>query len=176
MKKMGICGLRVGLACLVLAGLGCKQKAAGTGTSVAGGPAMADAGPNVDAGAEAFVRALYAHYTTDKDFSSLGDGLKGTFSPPLQAMFVGDQKKAQGVGAIDADPICQCQDPSGMKVQAIDMVGTGADTANAKVTLLFDKPVKLTLKLVKLTQGWRVDDVLSESGAGMRAALNNAKY
>ena len=170
-----------GIMGFALGATGCRKQAAGPVANVAAAPSPASAqskAPDVDPGAEAFVRALYAQYAASGDYSPLMHE-DAVFTPALVAMLKHDEKitpKGE-MGAIEADPICQCQDDSGMKLQSVAVTGTGDNTADAKVGLLFDKPLGLTLKLLKVPgEGWRVDDAIGQDAGSMRETLKKAKH
>ena len=125
--------------------------------------------------ARAFVQKLYAHYPqpangpvfspTDKDAASV-------FDPGMVALFREDTRLAKGeVGFVDADPICQCQDDSGLKPKILSVAMGGANAATAVVDLHFDggKPNPLTLHLVVVSGQWRIYDLSAADMKSYRA-------
>lgn len=106
--------------------------------------------------ARAFVSALY------KTSNHLGDAAPRIFAPPLLAAIRKDQRDAQGeVGALDGDPICDCQDDGGMTVTKLMVSPVDAHRARADVTLRWEggETRQVHLDLVATPAGWRVADV-----------------
>ena len=116
--------------------------------------------------AHRFVSGLYAAYHGDgRGPDYLGRQAKTVLSPRLLALVRLDAARtpAGDVGALDGDPICDCQDTSGLRLTDLKISG-GDGRAVAKVRLHFpDGPRTLRLDLVALDGRWRVDDVHSES-------------
>jgi hypothetical protein len=64
------------------------------------------------------------------------------------------------VGALDGDPICDCQDDGGMKTERIEIVDVAPGRALATVTLRFPaETTTVKLDLVSWRGAWRVADV-----------------
>jgi hypothetical protein len=126
--------------------------------------------------AVAFVRATYAQYSD----TMLGPKEEQTYSPELLAMIVADQKKAGGEGAFEADQLCQCQDWDGLRVLSLSLKLQGPNRVDADVVLRVskDRPelTQVTLRLVLMPAGWRVDDVVPHGGKSMRRVLHDARY
>jgi hypothetical protein len=81
--------------------------------------------------------------------------------------------------AFDADPVCQCQDPTGLRL--ISMTVPEASTNRAMAHVVFDfgrgggvtgpeDQTHVTLMLTKEDGQWRIDDLIS-SGSSFRASL-----
>ena len=127
-------------------------------------PAMAGA-PDANA-ARAFIQKLYAHYPQKEGgpfFEPTGKNAAEVFDAPLIAGFKEDARLAKGeVGFVDADPICMCQDDSGLKAKIVSVTMKGAN-ADAVVDLQYEggdgKPNLLTLHLVPVNGQWRVHDL-----------------
>jgi len=135
--------------------------------------------------AEAFVRQLYqreAHETrADEEAFSGHQGSEAIYSPSLLALIRRDLRNTPKgyVGKLDYDPICGCQDYDGMSVQTLKVVSTSQSTSRANVTLHFGgvQPQEITLMLVHLTAGWRVDNVDGPKGfQSLRKLLTNTKH
>jgi len=161
---------------LVVAGLGVATVVAGCKQQPGAQAAPAASATPDTAGAEAMVRALYAPYATDGGkVAELSD--PAYFSSDLVQQNLAYQKREveyDGEGMIEADPLCQCQDYQGLTLTALTMVPTGAGAldANATIKPFKDDPEvsKLTLKLVKTSAGWRIDDVVpADPSQGLRA-------
>jgi hypothetical protein len=96
------------------------------------------------------------------------------FAPRLIAAIREDAKLAKGeVGYLDGDPICQCQDPDGMKASVVEARLRGHDEATVKVSIGWphDKPRPATFSLVRTPAGWRIADVSSSDEPSLLKAL-----
>ena len=116
--------------------------------------------------AKAFVVKLYSHYPSkpgNRDaFNPTGRNASQVFDPGMIAAFREDTRLAHGeVGFVDSDPICQCQDDSGMKATVASATMTAPNAADVVVNLEYpnDKPVALTLHLVPVNGAWRIYDL-----------------
>ncbi len=110
--------------------------------------------------AQGFVAGLYhAYQRSQPDY--LGHQGASVFSPRLLALIRRDERNAHGeVGALDGDPICDCQDPGGVRLTTLSVARSGAGRATARVRLHFpDGPRALVLDLASVAGQWRVDDV-----------------
>ena len=108
--------------------------------------------------------ALYAPYSKGDSFDwSKWDETKFR-SKHLNALFAKDLKEAKGdVGRLDFDPYVDGQDYqiTGLKIGDATITGT---TAKVEVTFKnFDTAEDLMFTLVKESDGWKVDDVVSSS-------------
>jgi len=111
--------------------------------------------------ARAFAWGLYRAYQNgEPDY--LGKQASQTFAPHLLSLIRRDQAdtKPGDVGSLDGDPICSCQDPSGMKATDVKVKALSARHAEADVTLNFpDGVVPVRLDLLEVDGQWRVADV-----------------
>jgi hypothetical protein len=131
------------------------------------------------AGARVFVEKLYSHYPSNPSgpaFEPTGKNASEVFDPSLIAAFREDARLANGeVGYVDGDPVCQCQDDSGLKSQVQSVTMTGPDTADAVVALQYpDQTLALTLHLVPVTGAWRIHDLSTADMKSYRADLLKA--
>ncbi len=113
--------------------------------------------------ARGFVAGLYGAYRHASP-DVLGARARSIFSPTLLALIRRDQRNAHGeVGALDGDPICDCQDPDGVRLAGLDLAASGPGRAVAHVRLRFagSRSEAMTLDLVSVQGAWRVDDVHS---------------
>jgi hypothetical protein len=118
-------------------------------------------------GAKAFVEKLYSHYPSKPDtrsaFDPVGKNASQVFDSGMIAAFREDTKLANGeVGFIDSDPLCQCQDDSGLKATVGSATMTGPNAADVVVNLDYpsDKvTIALTLHLVPVNGAWRIHDL-----------------
>ena len=79
--------------------------------------------------ARAFVQKLYSHYPQKEGgpyYDPTGKNANEVFEPGMIAAFREDMKLANGeVGFVDGDPICMCQDDSGLKPKIISVTLKG---------------------------------------------------
>ena len=126
----------------------------------------------------AFVVRLYAHYRDEK-FSPLNH-LDTIFAPPLAGAIRLDQKRAGSgyEGALEADPICDCQDPDELRADIGQPLPSGRrDRAIIPVVLRFSgRPhaVRHSLRLIWTSNGWRIADTDINGGKSLLAFLNKA--
>ena len=73
------------------------------------------------------------------------------------------------MGPIDFEPLCHCQDNTGLRLISLDTVSTGPTTADARVALGDEGGgvSGLTLKLVQEAGGWKVDDMQPDGDPGV---------
>ncbi|MFD1610516.1 DUF3828 domain-containing protein [Sphingomonas tabacisoli] len=121
-----------------------------------------------------FVTRVYAGYS-DPRFSPL-DHKAAIFSPRLSAAIAEDARLAQGeVGYLDGDPLCDCQDASGLKARVTKVVrGRGGTDVIVSIDLGEPRPRSLRLKLVPTGRVWRVDDIASPSEPSLLNALTRS--
>jgi hypothetical protein len=108
----------------------------------------------------AFVESLYAAYR-DEDYSPFRRPGR-VFAPPFVAALAEDSRLFRDeIGFIDADPLCQCQDHSGMKAETGAARPISARRAEVPVRLRFGAADvrDIRLKLVRTPAGWRVADI-----------------
>ncbi len=121
-----------------------------------------------------FIARVYAQYR-HRDFSPL-ERPERYFSPTLVAAIREDARLAQGeVGALDGDPLCDCQDYGRLSadVRSLQQSGRRA-TARVHVTLTPRESRNLRLSLVRTSLGWRVSDVVDPYGRSLLRALNES--
>jgi hypothetical protein len=131
-----------------------------------------------DAGARAFVAWLYSHYPTAEHrpaFEPFGPDMARVFHPSLIALIKQDQRLTNGeVGALDSDPLCDCQDDGGLTFKVASVRSAGRARASAVVVRAYpgDKEIEdITLDLVQTQGQWRVYDVHSLDTPSVRALL-----
>ena len=111
-------------------------------------------------GARHFVRSLYAGYEhAEPDY--LGKGADKVFSPRLLGLIRANQKATPDgdVGALDGDPICDCQDQQ-LTDLSVDVTPLSPGHVRARVRFRkLGQPHDMTLDLAMGRRGWRVDDV-----------------
>lgn len=111
--------------------------------------------------ADAFVRQLYAAYHGDgPDY--LGRQAASVFAPPLLALIRRDaaETPAGDVGALDGDPICDCQDFGGLRLLSVKVEKAPSGETRADVHLRISRePRAVQLDLITVHGHWRVSDV-----------------
>ena len=125
---------------------------------------------------EAFLKALYAHYA-DGDigwrFTPLNENAAAYFDPEMVALMTEDQRLNEGeIGALDANPICNCQDYNRITADISMLEATDA-TARVAVHMrdsytsgVFERA--FTYELVRLKGFWRIHDIHSEDVPSLR--------
>jgi hypothetical protein len=111
--------------------------------------------------AKSFVTTLYAAYAKPPGPDYLGRQAKDTFSPALLELMRREAARTPKgeVGALDGDPICNCQDYEITGV-SVAVTATGPDRATAVVGFRnFGEAQSVGLDLVWAQGRWRVDDV-----------------
>jgi hypothetical protein len=124
------------------------------------GPCLAALGVAADYKTpEAMLAALYAPYLPG------GQGTDENFYPTgLQKLFAIDAEGADGVGAVDFDPIVASQDSD---ISKLAFGPPYFDGDKAVVVVTFDNfttPISLTYTLINEAHGWRVDDIENRAG------------
>ena len=146
-----------------------KALAVGVVASIIAAPAAAQPG------AKTFVEGLYAAYRNHDSPSNTGSTAPRVYSPGLVALIRADQKQAGGeVGKLDGDPLCDCQDPEGLKLLSVKIAPISAVKAKATSVFRLGGEVRTVgLRLVHTPRGWRVDDVSSPDTKSLRRLLAN---
>jgi hypothetical protein len=181
-----------GLALAALLAIGGCQKTAtnapaNTAAAPSDSPPVATNSPPVEATAEAdakaFLEGVYAHYKTSKNnnFQPFDGNAKEVLDADTIALFKADQKalKGEGVGAIDSDWLCDCQDFESI---AATVTIRSATATEAKATVEFRdtkmtgddaKPRHDTFDLVKTPDGWRIHDMGTADQPSLRKVLQD---
>lgn len=108
----------------------------------------------------AFVERLYAGYRGE-NYNPLARPAR-IFARPLVAALEEEARLARDeVGFMDADPLCQCQDPGGLRPLVGEVRRPTPGTAVAHILLRFggsdDREIRLDL--VRTRSGWRIADL-----------------
>jgi Protein of unknown function (DUF3828) len=125
--------------------------------------------------ADAFVIGLYDAYARDPGPDYAGAGAKSVFSSKLLDLLHRDAALTPPgeVGALDGDPICDCQDYRIAEVRV--RISGSPDVATAAVAFTnYGQPRSLTLDLVREPGGWRVADVHSETLPSLAGLLTDS--
>jgi hypothetical protein len=131
------------------------------------------------ASAEQFLRGLYANYKPHgKPVSFVYPDAKGLVDPAMLALLKHDKVKSKGeVGAMDSDPVCNCQDWGTLKVTSLKVTMSGDSAASADVTFKnLDDVENMRFSLVYLDGGWRIHDISTKDTPSLAAYLRDYKY
>ncbi|MEO8925660.1 MAG: DUF3828 domain-containing protein, partial [Caulobacteraceae bacterium] len=135
------------------------------------------------AGARAFLTELYSHYpasvsaSKNPTFDPVGRSATAVFEPSMVGLIREDQRLSKGeVGALDGDPICDCQDDGGMVVEKISVRSVDPSHATAIVALKFTEARPpdthiIQIDLVLRADRWRIHDVRTKSILSLRRLL-----
>lgn len=120
-----------------------------------------------------FVTQTYARYRHD-GFNPLAHPAL-YFTPTLAAAIAKDASGGE-VGALDGDPLCDCQDYGRLSARIVSLSQPDPRSASARVrvTLGPRDSRNLRLSLVRTTAGWRVGDVVDPYGRSLLAALQRS--
>jgi hypothetical protein len=125
--------------------------------------------------AQDFLARIYATYK-GKDAKGIRLNTRGAtaryFSPSLARLIDADAKAAKGeVGQLGADPFIDAQDFE-IAAFAIDVKETAPGKAVGTVKFKnFTEDQTVTLELVKLKTGWRIDEIRAPTTKSLRALL-----
>ena len=141
--------------------------------------AVPDPAETVREEAEAFVRALYGRMEDDA-FAPLAEGADRTvFTTEVVRML--DRARTwtdEGVHpALEADPVCLCQDPYGLTLRDVTVTEAAGDRAAVRARFDFGKAddaesARAPLFILRREEdGWRVDDIRTDDGFSFRRTL-----
>jgi len=129
------------------------------------------------ASARAFVAQLYGYYPQRPHappFDPAGRQAALVFDPSMIALFrENDRLTPKGdVGALDGDPICACQDDSGLvaRIGAARLTGPSHATVHVDLRFSNDKS-SANLDLIDVGGHWRVYDVSTKDTPSLRAYM-----
>jgi hypothetical protein len=128
----------------------------------------------------AFLERLYSAYTPKgkgNDFAY--PEARAIVDESLMALLHRDQIKSKGeVGAMDSDPICQCQDWESFKVLSMHAQMTSADRASGDVTFMPDPKdtENVHFDLIRENGAWKIHDLSWHGTPSLQAYLRNYKY
>ena len=122
-----------------------------------------------------FLEAVYARYQKS-DFSPFTHPGR-YFAPRLVAAIAEDSRLAHGeVGYLDGDPLCQCQDASGLRARITRVSITSPGHAKAVVFLNYpdNTPTRVRLSLIRTKLGWRIADISAGDTPSLIRALEQS--
>lgn len=133
-------------------------------------------------GVQCFVGWLYGPGTLET-VTPLGDEAAMVFTPSVLALMA-EAREREDTAAFDADPVCQCQDPGGLRLLTSTVLAADADRAVVQVMFDFkgalsaaapdldsEETVRLVLTLRRSDAGWRIDDILPLHAWNFRRGL-----
>jgi hypothetical protein len=141
--------------------------------AVLASPALAAPAQSPDT-AKAFLTRLYAGYSHGHpDYT--GRQAPTIFAPRLLALLKRDADAADGeVGIVEGDPICDCQDAGGLKMQNLTVTPAGTGKARAQAAFSIGRDMRrLTLDLEDRGQGWRIADIHSKDTPSLVGLLED---
>lgn len=124
---------------------------------------------------KAFMERIYANYR-NTDYSPFKQPSQ-VFAARLLAAINEDSRLNQGeVGYLGGDPICQCQDATGLKttVTRVRLQSGGKATVSVSIGLEGYKPRPATFSLVRTKAGWRIADVSSPDEPSMLRGIEES--
>jgi hypothetical protein len=127
---------------------------------------------------EDFLRHLYAPYVSgDQTVSPTGKDAPTIFDAHLTALLRKDQANAKGeVGALDQDPICDCQDFDHLTALSITAKPRSRGRVIADVSFRNGAATTvLTYRLVETRSGWRVSDIGAKDIPSLARFLETAE-
>lgn len=137
-----------------------------------------DDAPGAREDAERFARDLYARMADDAFAPLAGRDAPTVFTAEVVGLI--DRARGwtgEGVHpALEADPLCLCQDPYGLTVRGVSVDEATADRAVVRVRFDFgaDDPEErreTILDLRREGETWRVDDIRTDDGFSFRRSL-----
>ena len=98
------------------------------------------------------------------------------YTAELLDAFAKDRELAHGeVGAIDSDPVCNCQDWDKLRIRHLAVTPGAAGRVTAWVELTnFGSSTTLTLTLAPAPDGWRIADIGSKDRPSLKASLDES--
>jgi len=134
--------------------------------------------------AKTFLVSVYRHYQPDGiGVDTVGPRARLYFHSSLVALMRADERAASpNVGAIDADPVCACQDWNGIWDLKIDVHPEAPGRARAVVSFSLSAPGdhaadalrKLSITLVAENGAWRIYDIVDITDPANPFALRKA--
>lgn len=134
--------------------------------------------------AKAFLVSVYKHYQDEGiGVDTVGPHASLYFHSSLLALMRADERAASpDVGAIDADPVCACQDWDGIWDLKIDVHLETPERAQAAVSFALSAPKgrlkdalrKLAITLAVENGAWRIYDIVDITDPAAPFALRKA--
>jgi hypothetical protein len=131
------------------------------------------------ASAEKFVRGLYAKYAPkDTPTPFVYPDAKTIADPAMLALLKIDHDKSGGeVGAMDSDPVCDCQDWDKLTITSLHVTPQGHDAASVDVAFTnAGAKENIHFALVWIKNGWRIHDIGTKDQPSLVTYLKTYKY
>ena len=128
---------------------------------------------------QAFLERLYAAYVPHGKGNNFAyPEARAIVDSSLLALLRRDQIMSKGeVGAIDGDPICQCQDWDKLKVLSLRVVPSGTDRASGNVTFTnAGERSSVHFELRMENGSWKIHDLSYQGTPSFQAHLRSYKY
>ena len=154
--------LAIAISCILTAGISAAQAAEPSAAS-----------------AEQFLRGLYAKYVRNgKPTPFVYPDARNIADPAMMALLKNDRDKSNGeVGAMDSDPICDCQDWDVITVTSVHVTMQGANAATADLAISDWGDIhKFRYALVWTKDGWRIHDIGTKDTPSLVTYLKTYKY
>ena len=127
-----------------------------------------------------FLKHLYDGYAPGKTpLAFVYPQARSFVDASMLALLQHDEKMSKGeVGALDYDPICQCQDWQDLKVISVHTKMLAPDHATGDVTFTntHDKPQTVHYDLVLVKGAWLIHDLGDKATPSLQAYLKTYKY
>jgi hypothetical protein len=123
--------------------------------------------------AEQFIRSIYANYEQNGNGVDIFNKRIDIPSPALAKLMNQDTSLLKGeVGALDADPICDCQDWDEVKIikLQIKLKNTNKTTAHVLFSNCGENNIN-EFDLIQINNNWYIDDIHSSKTPSLRALL-----
>jgi len=119
-----------------------------------------------------FVSRLYAAYRSS-DYSPFRRPASVFASPLVAALRENERLSSGEVGYLDADPLCQCQDASGLRasIAAVRRPRRGAAEVRVRIAFPGGDARDLRLRLAWTPAGWRIADIATADEPSFLAGL-----
>lgn len=127
----------------------------------------------------AFLERLYAAYAPHGKGNNFAyPEARVIVDSSLLALLHRDQIMSKGeVGALDGDPVCQCQDWGAFKVQSIQTEMKAPGHATGDVAFAMEgRQETVRFDLVLENGVWKIHDLSSKDTPSLQAYLRNYKY
>jgi hypothetical protein len=128
---------------------------------------------------ETFLTALYGHYPLKDGASPVFDKPQDWLAEPLLGRVRKDRRQAAKdgeAGNLDFDPVCACQDDTGLKGTKVSVDESDGKTARANVRFIIEKTaISVRYRLVATPAGWRIADIATKEVPSLLAMLAKAQ-
>ncbi|GEP09391.1 DUF3828 domain-containing protein [Methylobacterium gnaphalii] len=128
---------------------------------------------------EGLLKALYGLYPRKGGASPIFDTPQNWLADPLLQRVREDQRQAAKngeAGNLDFDPICACQDDTGLKGTKVSVEEEDGKTARVSARFMIGKStINVRYKLAATPSGWRIADISTKDVPSLLAMLARAQ-